>query len=119
MLDLTKPVETRDGRKVRILCIDAKGSYPVVGLVSYENDPTEVAETWTLTGAYGEDGVKPLDLFNIPKEHTVWINFYENDSDTYLHTSKEDAIVNGRDSFGNDQRAACKKITYKIGDFDE
>ena len=37
LADPTKRVVTRDGREVRIICTDAKGICPVVGLVAYEN----------------------------------------------------------------------------------
>lgn len=31
--DPTKPVQTRDGRKARIICTDAKGVLPIIALV--------------------------------------------------------------------------------------
>ena len=35
--DPSRKVVTRDGKAVRIICTDAKGICPVVGLVAYEN----------------------------------------------------------------------------------
>ena len=60
-----RKVITRDGRNVRILCVDAKGDYPVVALIpdgegEYKRDSPE---------AYTEDGynysgrISSLDLF--------------------------------------------------------
>lgn len=64
-IDLTKPVHTRDGRKVRILCTDRRGGNdPIVGLVTY-SDGTEGTASWRSTGKYG-DVESELDLLNVP-----------------------------------------------------
>jgi hypothetical protein len=72
-LDLTKPVQTRDGQPVRILCTDRPGSRCVVwmfekcGTVNYAG----------LDGkAYGNDA---LDLVNVPpkpRKHTATVFLY-------------------------------------------
>lgn len=64
-LDLTKPVQTRDGRPVRILCMDRKGEYPVVGLVisNYDDD---FIRCWPVSGIYDLDRLQHLDLINVP-----------------------------------------------------
>lgn len=65
MIDFTKPVATKGGRKVRILCTDGPNKYyPVIGLIEGEDD----VETWTLDGLYGihdAEGVS-LNLVNTP-----------------------------------------------------
>ena len=71
----SRKVVTRDGRNVRIICTDAKGICPVVGLVSYEN--SEVAFNITKDGRI--DGV--LDLFFAPEKHEGYVNVYR-DTDT-------------------------------------
>jgi len=74
VLDFTKPVQTKDGRKVRILCTDAPGDYPVVGLLG--NTPY----SWTIDGKYNRGLlVHDLrDLVNAPrKEYRVvspWVD---------------------------------------------
>ena len=65
-----RKVVTGDGRNVRIICTDAKGICPVVGLVAYENN--EVALNATEDGRI--DGV--LDLFFAPKKREGWVNVY-------------------------------------------
>lgn len=75
--DLTKPVRTRSGLDVRILCTDAPGDYPVEG--EYLQDDDWVMGTWTTEGRYWLSGVSEfdnLDLINVPettKRYTsVW-----------------------------------------------
>jgi len=48
MIDQNKKYMTRDGMPVRILTLDAKGTYPVVGLVDVGN--AEYAHHWTEAG---------------------------------------------------------------------
>ncbi len=48
MLDFTKPVTTRDGRAVRILCTDGQGRRPVVGFVEGDEYPS----TWSKDGTF-------------------------------------------------------------------
>jgi hypothetical protein len=67
MVDLTKPVQTRDGRKVRILCTDANSAAgPIVGLVL--NSPNqEYVEHWFSDGAFMADKTwDDRDLVNAP-----------------------------------------------------
>lgn len=48
MIDPSKKYQTRDGFDVRIIATDAKGRYPIVGLVDMEN--AEYAKHWTAEG---------------------------------------------------------------------
>ena len=69
MLDLTKPVQTRDGCKVRILCADRKGTaYPIVGLIEREGgEGVERVVSWTLTGGVINGNCRCIDdLINVP-----------------------------------------------------
>lgn len=70
-LDLTKPVQTRDGRRVRILCTDRRnGTYPVVGLVMSNNSDSDEIRSWSINGRYYNDtvGDSETDLINVPTE---------------------------------------------------
>ena len=83
-----RKVVTRDGRKVRIICTDAKGKCPVVGLVDYEN--YEVALNVTKNGKI--DGA--LDLFFAPEKHEGWINLLKSNSTIItgkVYNTKEEA----------------------------
>lgn len=52
-----KPVCTLDGKDVRIICFDAAGDFPIVGLVTVDNDPNiESAAHFCINGKYFSDG---------------------------------------------------------------
>lgn len=63
------PVITRDGKKVRIVCFDVKGSRPVVGLVDYED--FEACYSFYADGLSLSDEYE-LELFMAPKKVTKW-----------------------------------------------
>jgi len=50
-IDWNKPVQTRSGRKVRVLCTDLAGDHPVVAAITYD-DGSENVDTWTIAGRY-------------------------------------------------------------------
>lgn len=73
-IDLSRPVQTRDGRKVRILCTDAKGDMPVHGLI--DNGHYEIPWAWYRSGETKRNLEISADLINIPTKRTGWINVY-------------------------------------------
>lgn len=94
LADPTKRVITRDGRPVRIICTDAKGICPVVGLVAYEN--YELAFNAMKDGRI--DGIS--DFFFAPEKHEGWVNIYRYliNNDPYcnnvIYASEEEARHN-------------------------
>ena len=72
-LDLTKPVRTRDGRPVRILCTDYNnGDFPVVGIV--KGKARELICTWQLNGQNSDIRQVDLDLVNIQETKVAYRN---------------------------------------------
>lgn len=71
-----KPVCTRDGRKARIVCFDAKDdNYPILALI--DNTDYEDAEWYTADGKYCFDGEsKDYDLMMVSEHHEGWVNLY-------------------------------------------
>lgn len=64
--DPTKIVQTRDGRKARIVCLDRTCEhYPIVGLVTNINTTYEVAQYFSSAGESGSNSIYD-DLINIP-----------------------------------------------------
>ena len=59
-IDFTKPVRTSDGKEVRILCADAGGGWPVVGVLD------AVVYRWTLSGVFGSTPGHHFDLVQVP-----------------------------------------------------
>jgi len=69
MIDFTKPVQTRDGKPVRILCTDMNNPvYPIVGLVNYGRE--EHVITWTIEGQMVDGSASPGDLFQVEEKPT-------------------------------------------------
>lgn len=70
MIDFSKPVQTRDGRKARVICTDRKYSlYPVIALIEGDNDIENVA-VFTKNGHYLYDnGNHQKDLIQAPQHH--------------------------------------------------
>lgn len=70
------PVQTRDGRKARIVCWDLRDDkYRVAAAVTNG----EIEDVWTYTVAgkfdhWGPDGDE--DLVMAPRKRTVWVNVY-------------------------------------------
>ena len=64
----SRKVVTRDGRKVRILCTDAKTEYPVIALVERSSGAYEEAISYTRGGHYlSYESSRVNDLFFAPK----------------------------------------------------
>lgn len=72
-IDFTKPVQTKDGRKVRILCTDAGHPYPIVGLVG---DSKQLC-AWLPSGMRSPRGPISLDLIQVPEENDHFFNVKE------------------------------------------
>ena len=113
--DPTKPCQTRDGRKVRILCTDAqcfgisREPQPIVGLI--DGNPTP--QTWSKNGGFG-CGLGNADLINIPEKRTVWVNMYKSGGTSPQHPSKESADTNA--SLFDGGRIACIKVEFTEGE---
>ena len=92
----SRKIITRDGRNVRIICINAKGNFPIIALVETHND-TEVALRLKEDGYFYNDTEDPRDLFFATEKHKGWINIYKYGSkyitSEIIYTKKEDAIM--------------------------
>lgn len=113
-LDFTRPVQTRDGRAVRILCTDASTSLtgsgtpqPVVGIIDGYSSP----QMWCLDGRYWPHvRMHDSDLIQASEIRTRWVNVYPaGTNEDYLHTNEEKANLAASPS-----RIACVKVTYQV-----
>ncbi|HIY88172.1 MAG TPA: hypothetical protein H9824_05655 [Candidatus Bacteroides pullicola] len=77
-----KPVCTRDGRKARIICFDAKDITPIIALVLGKNSREEV-QYYDRCGRIKEGKESPADLMMLPEKHEGWINIVKNTDDYY------------------------------------
>jgi hypothetical protein len=77
MIDFNKPLQTRDGRPVRILATDLKGIYPVAAVVPSGGE--ETVQSFTLDGRFyasADSEETEWDLRNVPEETVEYGNFY-------------------------------------------
>ena len=75
----SRKVVTREGRNVRILCVDKKGGdLPIIALIQQCTRNNEIIGTFTKEGKWStiiEE--QPNDLFFAPEKHEGWINVYK------------------------------------------
>ena len=70
-----RKIITRDGRDVRIICVNRiDKDYPVIALVLKKN--VESVESYTKDGKYINNKIYKHDLFFAPEKKEGWINVY-------------------------------------------
>ena len=94
-----RKIVTRDGRKVkRVLCVDAKGDYPIVALIKSKDEKEEYPFRYTVNGQFSPCYEKQADLFFVPEKYERWVNVYkESKEDIYfgdLYSSEKEAKDN-------------------------
>lgn len=101
-----KPVYTRDGRKVRIVCFDYKGDsgvYPILALISATNQrgvPDEIIAKYTEDGKYAKynSTENDEDLMMAADRKEGYVNIYKS-VDTIFQTEEE--AKSHKDDFSN------------------
>ena len=92
-----KPVCTRDGRKARIVCFDAKGDKPIIALVEAKGNKDaliEKVERYFINGhSVFEVRETNNDLMMLPEKKEGWVNIYKE----RCYATKEEAIKNKYD----------------------
>jgi hypothetical protein len=78
-----KPVCTRDGRKARIICFDAKGEKPIIALIA--NGNSEDVNYYYITGKVRFlDKEDENDLMMLPEKKEGWVNVYKKEQNRYV-----------------------------------
>ena len=88
-LDFSRPIQTRDGRKVRILCTDRNAHYPIVGIII--ESPEQRVETWLPDGRRWVSGTSNGDLINPKVKKWKWA--YERSGSSFVlrnHLSEDE-----------------------------
>lgn len=82
MIDLSKPLQTRDGRPVRIDYPDSGDiTYPVHGAIQDPSSGSWRPDSWTKDGANNILIPCPnRDLVNAPEKHTITVYFWKHSS---------------------------------------
>jgi hypothetical protein len=102
VLDFSKPVQTRDGREVKILCTDAKNEYPISGLVTTDNG-TQIHVQWSITGQYFSGmGNHLKDLVQVVETKECFTVLYKTSTfKSKWHDSHELALEYSKCAYGN------------------
>ena len=110
-----KPVCTRDGRKARIICFNAKRDAPIIALVT-TNYGKEIAFDYSLDGLSANTENEDNDLMMLPAKHEGWVNIIKEplDNDTValgrIYDNYENAVKLGK---SNDKYVATVKIEWE------
>ena len=88
-----KPVCTRDGRKVRIICFDRefihKGkNYCIVALIN-DGSHGESLYSYTEDGLFSSNKIHNSDLMMLPEKKEGWVNVYKNQIHDILKSAEE------------------------------
>lgn len=90
--DPNKKVVTRDGRNVRIICTDQKGTeYSVIALCTMSNG-SEICYSYFPNGKIYLSSDSCMDLFFAPEKKEGWVNLYNLSEGPHLgriYSSKE------------------------------
>lgn len=79
ILNPSRKLVTREGHPVRIICTDAEGEYPIIGLV--DGKCTDILIFTNKGKYYQRDEVCCCyDLFFATEKREGWINIFKNDS---------------------------------------
>lgn len=90
-----KPVCTRDGRKARIICFDAKCNKPIVALI-YDCNKETVLQ-YLENGRFFVDQIDKYDLMMFPQKKEGWVNIYKDFEDTVccVYPTEKEALEDG------------------------
>lgn len=116
-LDGTRPVTTRDGKKVTLYCVDAPGKWPVHGRIEGNDVPT----SWNAHGNYQSRGKSSYDLFQSPPPKPFksgsWVNVYPptvSGPDVYQITVSEPYDNKAAaDAIAHPGRIACVRVVIE------
>ena len=113
-----KPVYTRDGRKARIVCFDAKGDQPIIALVEAKGNKDaliEKVERYFINGhSVFEVRETNNDLMMLPEKKEGWVNVYRDcdganiTKDDNIYSSKDAAIASAQIIDGDNYIATTK-----------
>jgi len=116
--DPTKPVQTRDGRKARIVAQGLKSHYSIIAVIT-EPDGGEHATTHTAEGVYRSGSSVPglNDLVNVPEKRRIkgFLNVYDEcflgmPITPVLHLTRQQADQGA----GSSKRVACVPIDIEV-----
>ena len=105
-LDLTKPVQTRDGREVRIYATDGRKPHTLHGAMN--EDGEWVLASWFPDGIWCSGGGDSRDLINVPAKRKGWEALYRlpDKDDTQAAKICEEAVMQPSFVYDTEEAAA-------------
>ena len=112
------PVQTRDGRKARIVCFDRKEvDFPLVALVIDLESELENLETYRVDGGYlaVAGAVTDSDLVMAPVKKEGWMNIYSHDGSVFASVRGGPVFATKElaDQNNTDNRIACMRVEWE------
>lgn len=115
MISMDKKYKTRDGRDVRLLCVDGPNErYPVIGIVQGLGFPYN----WMSSGnADTADLETSSDLIEVKPRIEGWVNIYTKEAFnpdelvTRLYKTRNEA-----DRWAHKKRIACLHVSFEEGE---
>lgn len=107
MISMDKKYRTRDGRDVRLLCVDGPDLLPVIGIIEGDSH----ASCWGLSGRLSDVGrYHPNDLieYHEPDIRTIWVNVYQDA--VYAYEDVRNAEILARPG----AIAIAQPVTFKV-----
>lgn len=101
-------VVTRLDTPVKIFCYDARGKYPIAGLVRGEE--TDCPQSWRIDGSFDGRNESSLDLFLITPEPEL----SEFEVKLWEIMKAEDSPVGPREKFTNDDKRAFHEYSAEL-----
>lgn len=113
-----KPVCTRNGKKARIICFDAKSSKPIIALIKRKYDDYEENYSFYENGRVCRDKDNDYDLIMLPEKKEGWVNLTGSLSHNphildVVWDTKEEALDFRRKAPINANIIATGKITWE------
>lgn len=109
MISMDKKYRTRDGRDVRILCVDGPDDAPVVGLIG------RTTASWHLDGRWAHaftETAYDLVEHQEPDVRTIWVNVYEGFCRSF--NSERSARESGLSSLHGSALSIAQPVTFKV-----
>ena len=111
-LNLSKPVQTKDGRVVKLITVSGRDPWPVVGYIEGQGKP----QCWMISGEQFHSQPRNTDLVNVVVKHVYWVNLYP-DGVGYVHSSRKQADdYRCRSMYDDEDCIACIKVEVKEGE---
>lgn len=111
-LDITKPMQTRNGWEAKLICNDLAGNSPL-GVRIKRQDGTEFVTSRLIDGRCWDHTTSDFDIINVPTKIVRYLNFYGPEH-CFMYDTRPEA-----DEHSSPNRIACIRVEFTEGQFDD